>query len=152
MKQLILTVIKRSLLPHELGDGHVILVQEEHILLRHLGQELALPEALEVYGIGQDGVGVLVDGILGQEVANVAARHVAHPVVDGETRRLGIRLEVGALKLVAEKGEHAVAQLLAAAQPQAVGHRELVVRRRIDLRNERRMRLLCYSNICCNVF
>lgn len=132
-----LTVIERSLLSHELGDGvgrqKVTLGQVEDLLPGVLGQKLFLPESLEVDSIGEYGIGALVDRVLGQKIVDVVPSYVADPLVDLGAHRFGIRLEVDWLQLLVEEVEHAVAKLLRAAEPETVRHLVLVVARRVCL-------------------
>lgn len=126
-----LTVVEGSLLSHELGDRVrrevVALGEVEDVLFGVLGQELALPESLEVDSVGEDGIGALVDRVFRQEIADVVAGDVADPLVNLGADSVRVRLEVYGLELLVEEVKHAGAELLRAAEPETVRYLVLVV-------------------------
>lgn len=98
----------------------------EYLARGILGVEALGPLALEVDRVRQNEIGVRGDRARRQEIANVAPRHVADPVVDVSLHVGGIRAEINHFQLVAEEIEHAIAQLPGVRDPELVGDIVLV--------------------------
>lgn len=121
-----LTMIEVSFLTHESGDRVLRARNVKDIAFGVLRVKTMGPQALEVDRVYQNQVSIFRNAGRRQEVANVAFRHIADPIIDLIPHLLGICMEVGHLQLIPEDIEHAVAQLLGIRDPKSIGDIVLV--------------------------
>lgn len=121
-------MIKVSLQAHKSNDRVSRAGSVENIAFGILGIEALGPQAFKINRVRQNQIRVLGDAAGRQEVTDVAFRYVADPIVDAIPHLGRIRTEIGHLQLIAEKVEHAFAQLPGIRDPKFVGDSVLVIR------------------------
>jgi hypothetical protein len=102
-------VVELPFLSHESDDRVLHAGRIKDIALRVLRVETVGPQTLEINGVYQNQVGLLVNTVGWQEITNVTLRHVADPFIDVILHFCRIRSEIGHLQLIMEEIEHTFA-------------------------------------------
>lgn len=114
-------MIEVSFLTHESGNRVLRARNVKDVAFGVLRIKTMGPQALKVHRVYQNQVGTFRNAARRQEIANVAFRHVAHPIIDLVSHLLGICPEISRLQLIPEEIEYALAQLLGIRDPKSIG-------------------------------